>query len=131
MKSLQSFFIIVFVFVIIDGCYKARHQDSGLLIAPEKLSANSLETSSGVEAKFVKTKGKNALQFICDGKTRAPFVIIYDKTRSWKLSRYHYLAADITNPGKDSVLVEIRLDANGWLNQGIGDSFRSYQNYPD
>ena len=56
MKSLQSIFIIILFFFITNCCHKDRHQDSGLLIAPGKLSANSLEISSGVEAKFVKTR---------------------------------------------------------------------------
>jgi hypothetical protein len=119
MKALQFFPVIILTVLLTDSCNKVRHQEQGLLIAPEKLSTYSLETGDGVEAKCVKTNRNNALQFTCDGNLKAPFMVIVDRTKSWKLSRYHYLAADITNPGKDSVLAEIRLDANGWLNQGL------------
>ena len=120
MKSLQTISIIIFL-ILITGCRnKDKQQYPVLLINPEKLPAYHLEVTGDAEAQFVTNcKDEHSLQFTCGGNDQSPCVIIHDLAKSWKLSKYHYLAADITNPGKDSVLVEIRLDANGWLNQGI------------
>lgn len=119
MRSLHFSFTIVLFFFILSCSKDISHKDSVLLIKAEVLSGYSLDVSKGVEARFVNMDRNNSLQLICDGKTSAPFVVISDRAKSWKLSGYHYLAADITNPGQDSLLVEIRLNADGWLNQGI------------
>jgi hypothetical protein len=119
MRSLQFVFIVSLFYYIVSCTNSISHKDTGLLIKAEELSHFTLDVSKGVEAGFVNIDRNNTLQFICDGKTNAPFVIIHDNADLWKLSEYHYLAADVKNPGKDSVLVEIRLNADGWLNQGI------------
>ncbi len=119
MKSLHSILIFILLNFIISCSQNTGHVTSGLLINSEKISCFTLQLSDGAKAGFVSKDKRNSLQFSCDGKDNAPFVVIHDRALLWKLSDYHYLAADITNPGRDSLLVEIRLNADGWLNQGI------------
>ncbi len=119
MKLLQSIIIVNLFFFVTACSNRETQQDKGLLIDPENFTASSLVASEGVQAKFLKNGDNFSLHFTCDGQTNSPYVIIHDRAKKWRLSHYHYLAADITNPGNDSVLAEIRLNADGWLNQGI------------
>ena len=120
MKLLQTLSLLALLFLM-EGCKgKVRHEEPDLLITSRNSASFQLEVTGDAQALFTdKSPGKPALQFTCGGKDQSPCVIVRDAAKTWKLSKYHYLAADIANPGKDSVLAEIRLDANGWLNQGV------------
>jgi len=112
---------VLICLLILSGCSdQAKRQDPVMLIKVGEIPAFRLEVTGDASARFVATDNdKLALQFTFGGKSQSPCVIIHDTARSWKLSGYHYLAADVTNTTGNSVLVEIRLDANGWLNQGV------------
>jgi hypothetical protein len=112
---------IAFVVFFLAGCGSpVKKPEPVLLINADRIQDFYLEVTGDAEAQFVSAGShENALKFTCGGKDQSPCVIIHDSAKLWKLSKCHYLMADIANPGKDSVLVEIRLNANGWLNQGI------------
>lgn len=118
MKSLQLISYITLLSLLTGCSSQTKHAETGLL-TEGKLSGYKLKVSNGSYALFAGKGSDRYLEFTCDGKSNAPSVILYDKDGSWRFSRYNYLAADITNPGRESVLVEMRLDADGWLNQGV------------
>jgi hypothetical protein len=82
----------------------------------ERLKIRSIWMTDG-PCGLRKSVDGNALQFLCGGVNQAPYVIIHDKSKSWKLSKYNYLKADITNTGKEDIIAEISVDANGWTRQ--------------
>jgi hypothetical protein len=111
---------ILILLLFLFGCSIKLTNENQILFTPNEASLANLEVSSDAIVSIVKdNRGANTLQFSCGGKNQAPWVIVNDKSKSWKLSQNNYLAGDITNNGSADVLVEIRLDANGWGAQGI------------
>jgi len=118
MRNLQTLIAIVLLLFII-GCSNKTGNKDEILFNPDESSLSNLEVSNDAKVGIaMSNSGSNALQFSCGGKNQAPWVIIHDRSKSWKLSGHHYLAADITNNDTREVMVEIRLNANGWSGQG-------------
>jgi hypothetical protein len=81
----------------------------------DKNSLKDVETSDDIKVDIVKiTKGTSALKLTCGGRNQAPRITLHDTSNPWKLSRFHYLAFDVTNPGKKDLVVEIRMNEVPW-----------------
>ena len=117
MKTCIVLFLTGFIFLS-PGC-KASKEKSSILFVPEEKNLFHLEVSDDVKVGIAPgNDNKQSLKFQCGGLNPAPYVIIHDRSKSWKLSDYHYLTANVFNPGPSEIMVEIRLDANGWGSQG-------------
>ena len=114
MKKTQ-FILAIFFLLLVIGC---NNNNPNILYQPDEKSMQNITVSDDAKIELIKGDNGKALRFSCGGKNQAPNIIIHDSTNFCKLSNYHYLAADITNPGTEEVMVEVRLDANGWLNNG-------------
>jgi hypothetical protein len=112
--------LIFVLLALITGCSNNATKDMKILVNPGNTSDYKLDLSDDLKVDIVKTAdGNNAFQLTCGDEDQAPSMVINDETRNWKMAGYRYLAADVTNTGEKAALVEIRLDANGWANQGL------------
>lgn len=115
----SHYFLIAILGLSLAGCEVNKPENQQLLFNPKDHSLENFETGKDAKIALVKDeKGKEVLQLICVENSKAPWIILNDKSGSWKLAGKNYLAADITNIGENEALVELRLDANGWSGQG-------------
>ena len=98
MKELIILFLIGCIFFS-PGC-KVRKEKSSILFIPEEKNLSNLEVSDDVKIGIAfGNDNEQFLKFQCVGRSPAPYIIIHDRSGSWKLSDYHYLTANISNPG--------------------------------
>jgi hypothetical protein len=115
MKYLQLVFAILFLLFAFG--FDNKKEKSKILFNPQGPAVlNNLEGSG--DSKVELLSDRNAIRLNFGGIDKAPVIVIFDRSRTWKLSEFNFLAADITNPGTEEILVEMRLNAEGWASQG-------------
>jgi hypothetical protein len=110
-------FVLAIVFLLLASGFANKKETSKILFyANQQANSGGLEASG--DSKVELLKASNGIQLSFEGSDKAPTLVIFDKAEKWRLSEFNFLAADITNVGKQEILVEMRLNANGWISQG-------------
>jgi hypothetical protein len=116
MKYLQIFLVTIFLLLTVS-CRNKKEISEVLFNPKDQINKDNIEVSDDAKVELLRADSINALQFSFGGVNKAPYLIIHNKSKSWKLSRFHYLKAEITNYGKEDIMAEIRVDASGWTRQ--------------
>lgn len=98
--------------LLLTGCSGDKIFKENLVNIPKEIDTALIKTNTNVNVDIVKHGRGRAIQLIYQSKNPVPKVIFLKGTDEWKLSRYRYIAADITNPGTEDLFVEFRMNEN-------------------
>lgn len=106
--------------LILVGIYSCSNKQSSNILIDLTSNAvlNEIKSSSDVEVSLHKINQFNKVQIVVNADKPINSVVFNAGKQKWNLSRYQFLAVDITNPGKNDLLIECRPDENAWLGSG-------------
>src|ERR1035437_8218414 len=82
------------------------------------IDTSIMKAGSGVKISLIKTDNGNAIKMECGDKNPVPSVVFREGNKKWALLNYKYVAVDVTNLGKNDLMVESRLAGNAWFSGG-------------
>jgi len=115
MKNLR-FPLSIAVLMVLISCGK-KNNNSKLVELSDQNCLKTITSANGGIFKIA-SKQANSIEFYSDGSSPISTIVFHNQKNNWHLSKYEFLAADITNNGKDDILVEIRPQENPWLGSG-------------
>lgn len=115
-KKAASGLVIAMVFklsiVIFIGCNTNKSNTECLVNITKELDSSIVKASSDVTITSVRHFNSRAIEMIYHNQNPLPKVTILRGQNKWDLSRFRYIAADITNRGSVDLLVELRMNEN-------------------
>ena len=86
----------------------------------DRLTIGACEGKTGIKTVVTEPGDSSIYKVTCDGQYCLPTAVIKQGKEKWNLSKYIYLAVDISNPGNEDLLVECRLNEIGAVTAGSG-----------
>ena len=102
------------------GCSRESKPDNTktLVDINDVIDTSIMKAGSGVKISLIKTDNGNAIKMECGDKNPVPSVVFREGNKKWALLNYKYVAVDVTNLGKNDLMVESRLAGNAWFSGG-------------
>ena len=112
-KKLCKYLIAcVLIFLVLSGCSNDSLFQESLVEITKEIDTSLIKASANVSIDIIKHGKERAVNMVYQSQNPVPKVTFLKGTNEWKLSRYRYIAADITNPGKEDLFVEFRMNEN-------------------
>ena len=114
-KNLCKYSIaFVLMFQLLIGCSNDKLFRESLVEIPKEIDPTLIKTNSNVSITIVEHGKGRAINMTYQDQNPVPKVTFLKGTNEWKLSKYRYIAADITNPGTEDLFVEFRMNENDY-----------------
>jgi hypothetical protein len=97
---------------LLTGCSHDNLFKESLVNITKEIDTSLIKTNSHVSINSIKHGKVRAINMIYQSQNPVPKVTFLKGNNEWKLSRYRYIAADITNPGTEDLFVEFRMNEN-------------------
>lgn len=118
-KSYSWTISIVFVALFI-GCLfpKLGYGQQILVKISETIDTSLIKAGLDVNIKLLNEPKNNAIRMEWGALNPVPQITFNQGKEKWQLLNYKFIAADITNPGNEDILVECRPQEMGWAGGG-------------
>ena len=108
-----TWLILVLVFA---GCLTSKSNKGEQILFDATGNIDTSLVKAGADVSI--GADEKGIRMECSGENPVPGVTIKQGAAKWELLKYKFVAADITNPGKEDLLVECRPQEMGWVGSG-------------
>jgi hypothetical protein len=108
--KLRALILLIICNVLVLDCTKTSVHSGILVNIQEQINPELIKTGPDVTIDVIKYKNNRAINMIINGKNPVPKVTFIKGQDQWDISRFRYIAADITNPGTNDLFIELRMN---------------------